>query len=158
MNRKAGLVITRLELMSWNKKINYQEDYSRRINLRFSCVQELLSGETLEQTAMLVMKLLEESLQIPSVKIERAHRVGLKTPSRSRVIINNFYKQIRNLTVPESEYKFIESLSSTNVNATFSILSLNIRSIPTNLQQFAEPVLACSNIHFDVLGFFLNET
>ena len=67
--------------------------------------------------------------------------------------VNNFYKQTRNLNVPESEYMFIDSLSSTNVNATFSILSLNIRSIPTNLQQFADTVLACSNIHFDVLGF-----
>ena len=69
-------------------KINYQEDYSRRNNLRFSGVQELLSGETWEQTAMLVIKLLDEKLQLSSVKI--AHRVGLKTSSRPRVIVARF--------------------------------------------------------------------
>ena len=73
-------------------RINYQEDYSRRNNLRISGIQEQAGGETWEQTASKVSKLLEDKLQLPSVNLERAHRVGPSTTSHPRAIVVRFEK------------------------------------------------------------------
>lgn len=74
------------------QRVNYQEDYSRRRNLRFSGVHEFSEGETWEQTAASVTKILDEKLQLPKVELERAHRVGPMNPSRPRTIVARFVK------------------------------------------------------------------
>lgn len=74
-------------IVDLQQRVNYQEDYSRRNNLRISGIQELSGGETWEQTSVTVSKLFEETLQLPSIKLERAHRVGTITPSRPRTIV-----------------------------------------------------------------------
>lgn len=74
------------------RRLNYQEDYNRRNNLRITGIQEQ-PGETWEQTSAAVMKLLEEKLQLPPMNLERAHRVGPVDPSRPRTVVvrfNNF--------------------------------------------------------------------
>ena len=56
------------------------------------------------------------------------------------------------MTIPHSEYIFLDSFATLN-NANFNILSLNIRSIPTNLNYFADSVLTHPCIKCDVIGF-----
>ncbi|KAK3888725.1 hypothetical protein Pcinc_007200 [Petrolisthes cinctipes] len=75
------------------QRLNYQEDYNRRLNLRFSGVQELSASETWEETATLVQKLIEDKLQLPSMSLERAHRVGPVDPSRPRTVVARFEKK-----------------------------------------------------------------
>ena len=75
-----------------DQRLNYQEDYNHRLNLRFSGVQELSASETWEETATLVQKLIEDKLQLPSMSLERAHRVGPVDPSRPRTIVARFEK------------------------------------------------------------------
>lgn len=77
-------------MMELQQRVNYQEDYSRRNNLRISGIQEPSGGETWEQTSVSVSKLFEETLQLPSINLERAHRVGTITPSRPRTIVARF--------------------------------------------------------------------
>ncbi|KAK3884929.1 hypothetical protein Pcinc_010772 [Petrolisthes cinctipes] len=72
-------------------RLNYQEDYSRRNNLRISGIVEK-PGETWEETAISVSKLIEEKLQLPAVKLERAHRTGPVSPSRPRIVTARFEK------------------------------------------------------------------
>ena len=76
-------------LKNLEERCNYQEDYSRRNNLQIVGIEES-EGETWEQTAVLVTKLLEEKLQLPNVEVERAHRVGNRTDHRQRPIIARF--------------------------------------------------------------------
>ena len=59
------------------------------------------------------------------------------------------------LNVPKSDYVFLDSLSSINNNSTktTTLLSMNIRSIPTNIQSFIDLILANSCVRFDVIGF-----
>lgn len=71
-------------------RINYQEDYSRRKNLRISGIEERSGGETWEQTAATVGSLLEDKLQMPGLQLERAHRVGTRQDSRPRTIVARF--------------------------------------------------------------------
>lgn len=71
-------------------RINYQEDYSRRKNLRISGIEERSGGETWEQTAATVGSLLEDKLQLPGLQLERAHRVGTGQDSRPRTIVARF--------------------------------------------------------------------
>ncbi|KAK3853938.1 hypothetical protein Pcinc_039550 [Petrolisthes cinctipes] len=72
-------------------RLNYQEDYSRRNNLRISGIVEK-PGETWEETAISVSKLIEEKLQLPAVKLERAHRTGPVSSSRPRIVTARFEK------------------------------------------------------------------
>lgn len=71
------------------KRANYQEDYNRRNNLRITGIQEQ-AGETWEETANTVSKLLEAKLQLPPMELERAHRTGPVTPSRPRPVVVRF--------------------------------------------------------------------
>lgn len=73
------------------ERVNYHDDYSRRSNLRISGLVEQPS-ETWEQTLTSVTKFLQEKLQLPSVDLERAHRVGTATPSHPRTIVARFEK------------------------------------------------------------------
>ena len=74
------------------QRTNYQEDYSRRNNLRISGMKELLNGETWEQTARQVITLLQDKLQLPPINLERAHRVGPVGHSYPRTVIARFEK------------------------------------------------------------------
>ena len=71
-------------------RLNYQEDYSRRNNLRISGLEEPRSNETWEQTSTLVNELFTSKLQLPNMKLERAHRVGPASPSRPRTVVVRF--------------------------------------------------------------------
>ena len=74
-------------------RANYQEDYNRRNNLQITGVEEQAEGETWEQTAIIVNKLLEDKLQLPNIQLERAHRVGKRdNDHRSRPIIARFQR------------------------------------------------------------------
>lgn len=71
-------------------RLNYQEDYSRRNNVRISGVEERGASETWEQTAAAVTSLLEEKIQLPGLVVERAHRVGMRRDDRPRHIVARF--------------------------------------------------------------------
>ena len=49
------------------ERLNYQDDYSRRNNIRICSVAESSSEETWEQTAVMVSSLLADKLQLPGV-------------------------------------------------------------------------------------------
>ncbi|KAK4318554.1 hypothetical protein Pmani_010464 [Petrolisthes manimaculis] len=74
------------------QRTNYQEDYSRRNNLRISGMEELPSGETWEQTTKTVQTILEDKLQLPPTNLERAHRIGPGGHSQPRTIVVRFEK------------------------------------------------------------------
>lgn len=71
-------------------RANYQEDYSRRNNLQIIGIEERPQGETWEQTANIVGKLLQDKLQMPNIELERAHRVGRRDNNLTRPIIARF--------------------------------------------------------------------
>ncbi|KAK3882035.1 hypothetical protein Pcinc_001923 [Petrolisthes cinctipes] len=69
------------------EKINQQEDYSRRKNVRISGVEERAINETWEQTATTVTSLLGSKMQLPGVVLERAHRVGPRRDNMPRTVM-----------------------------------------------------------------------
>ena len=71
-------------------RVNLQEDYSRRNNIRISGMDEMGDGETWEQTAAEVTSLIEEKMQIPGILLERAHRVGQRRDAKPRPIVARF--------------------------------------------------------------------
>ncbi|KAK3895784.1 hypothetical protein Pcinc_000507 [Petrolisthes cinctipes] len=83
------------QIEEFERRINYKEDYNRRNNLRFTGIQEQPGGESWEETAQIVTKLLEDKLQVPTMKLERAHRTGQANPSRQRTIVARFEKSER---------------------------------------------------------------
>ena len=87
-------IIERLQskVQALEQRVNYQEDYNRRNNLRITGLQEQPRGETWEQTAANVSKLLQDKLQLPSVNLERAHRVGHGASPHPRPVIVRFEK------------------------------------------------------------------
>ena len=72
------------------ERINYQDDYSRRKNVRISGVPEPDSNETWEQTAASVTSMLQDKMQLPGLVLERAHRVGLRRDAKPRTIVARF--------------------------------------------------------------------
>lgn len=79
-----------MQIKALEDRCNYQEDYSRRNNLRVSGVAERPGGETWEQTAVLVKSLFLQQLQLSDVTIERAHRTGKPSPQGHRTIVVRF--------------------------------------------------------------------
>ena len=78
------------------KRVDYQEDYSRRNNLRIDGVGES-PREKWEVTEEKVRRILKDNLQMENVQLERVHRVGPTTPPyptgplpRPRTIIAKF--------------------------------------------------------------------
>ena len=71
------------------ERCNYNEDHSRRNNLRIVGGEEQ-HDETWEQTAIQVSKLLESKLELPNIHLERAHRVRRRFDQRSRPIVARF--------------------------------------------------------------------
>lgn len=89
-SEQKGIINTlKSRIKELERRSDYQEDYNRRNNLRFTGIQEK-QGETWEETAATVTQLLEEKLQLPAIKLERAHRTGPVTPTRHRVIVARF--------------------------------------------------------------------
>lgn len=80
---------SKLQVHELEEKVTYQEDYSRRKNLRISGLNER-GDETWEQTAAAVTSLLETKLQLPGVVLERAHRVGPRRDDRPRTVVARF--------------------------------------------------------------------
>ena len=71
-------------------RVNQQEDYSRRMNVRFIGVEENANSENWEQTAVAVNAILEDKMQLPGVVLERAHRVGPRRDNKPRTIVARF--------------------------------------------------------------------
>ena len=82
------------KLNKLNERMDYQEDYSRRNNLRFDGMDES-PYETWEQTQNKVQRLLRDKLELGTVQLERAHRVGSRFDqgaTRPRTVVARFYK------------------------------------------------------------------
>lgn len=84
------LQVSGKQVQNLEERCNWQEDYSRRLNLQFVGIEESSGGETWEQTATRVSKLLENKLELPNIELERAHRVGRSIDHRTRPIIARF--------------------------------------------------------------------
>lgn len=69
------------------QRMNSQEHYSRRNNIRIMASMNLPNGETWKQTATQVLTLLQDKLQLPHMKIERAHRGGLVGQSFPQAVV-----------------------------------------------------------------------
>lgn len=75
-----------------NDRLDYQEDYSRRNNLRFDGVEEK-PNETWEETEDRIQRVLRDKLNLGAVRLERAHRVGPRVPlgsNRPRTVVARF--------------------------------------------------------------------
>ncbi|KAK3868160.1 hypothetical protein Pcinc_026420 [Petrolisthes cinctipes] len=72
------------------ERINYQEDYSRKKNVRISGVEERDGNETWEQLVKTVTSLLQDKLQLEGLELERAHRVGARRDAKPRTIVARF--------------------------------------------------------------------
>lgn len=90
IENKATIDFLKLKVEELERRSNYQEDYNRRNNLRITGIREQPGGETWEETAKIVSELLEEKMQLPSMKIERAHRTGPIAASRPRTVVARF--------------------------------------------------------------------
>ncbi|KAK3871051.1 hypothetical protein Pcinc_023786 [Petrolisthes cinctipes] len=72
------------------ERINYQEDYSRKKNVRISGVEVRDGNETWEQSVKTVTSLLQDKLQLEGLELERAHRVGARRDAKPRTIVARF--------------------------------------------------------------------
>lgn len=75
-------------------RVDYHEDYSRRNNLRFDGIEEK-NNETWEETQETVQRILRDKLDMGSVELERAHRVGPRPSpgvARPRTVVVRFTK------------------------------------------------------------------
>lgn len=69
--------------------------------------------------------------------------------------VDNFLINTRHLSIPESNYLFLNDTQDdmTEIVNSFTVLSLNIRSIPKNLQLFIDLYLSDSKRPIDIMGF-----
>ena len=107
------------------QRVNYQEGYSRRNNLRITGLQEQQVSETWEQTATNVSKILQDKLQLPSVKFERAHWMGSAASPHPRAIVVRFEK----FSDREAAIRSVQKLKGTEIyiNEDLCPASLDIR-------------------------------
>ena len=80
-------------IQKMERSIDYQENQSRRCNLRFDGVSEV-DDETWEQTEKNVRREMKTALELPeaqlhAIKVERAHRTG-GPGTRARTIVVKF--------------------------------------------------------------------
>lgn len=114
-----------LKVKDLDERVIYQEDYSRRNNLRISGLEER-PNETWEQTSAAVTSLLETKLQLPGVVLERAHRVGPHRDDKPRTIVARFTRYgDRDAAIRRGRY-----LKGTNIflNEDMSPASLAIKN------------------------------
>ena len=75
MKTMADDLQTSMRILNYLEALcNYQDDYSRCNNLQIVGMEENLKGETWEQTAMKVTKLLEKKFELLGLHLERAHQ------------------------------------------------------------------------------------
>ena len=74
------------KLAECEARLNYQDDQSRRNNIRISGLPED-ANETWEITQQKVAALLKDRLEVPDAEIERAHRTGKRSGSKPRVVV-----------------------------------------------------------------------
>ncbi len=87
---KKSEFVVKLDMLQ--SRTYYQEDYSRRNNLRFDGLDES-PNETWEETQVKIQQLLRDKLEIGTIQLERAPRVGSKFSStRPRTIVARFSK------------------------------------------------------------------
>ena len=68
--------------------------------------------------------------------------------------INELFTHYRHFNVPKSEYIFLDNFSlPINNSNIITLLNMNIRSIPRNIQTFTDTILNNISTKFDVLGF-----
>ncbi|KAK3892984.1 hypothetical protein Pcinc_003163 [Petrolisthes cinctipes] len=79
---KEDLQASNKLVMELEERCNYLEDHSRRNNLQIVGLEERPEGETWEQTAVPVSKLLKNKLELPNLQMERAHRTKLVIKQR----------------------------------------------------------------------------
>ncbi|KAK3893781.1 hypothetical protein Pcinc_002416 [Petrolisthes cinctipes] len=116
LNKEKQVAVEELQsrVAELNHQLNYQEDYTRHNNLRISGLKEQPIGETWEQTAVNVSKILEDKLQLPSVNLERAHRVGpaaAAASSHPRAVVVRF----RNFSDREAAIRNASKLKGTGI-------------------------------------------
>lgn len=85
------LLVSDSVIKGLEERCNYQEDYSRRKNLKINGIEEA-DRETWEQSTARVSKLLEERLQLPNIELERVHRVGQRHNNQARPLIARFVR------------------------------------------------------------------
>lgn len=90
-NLTDQLTKSRSALGDLEDRANYQEDYNRRNNLHITGIEEQ-QGETWEQTAVQVKKIIENKLQLPGIELERANRVGPRRESGPRPVVVRFLR------------------------------------------------------------------
>lgn len=73
-----------------NGRVNYQEDCNRGNDIRISGIAEQQHRETWKVTAVQVSTLLQDKLQVPPTKIERAHRVGSLGNPKPKTMVARF--------------------------------------------------------------------
>ena len=79
----------RKQIQSYESRLDYLDDQSRRNNLRIVGIPEEV-GENWEKCQVKVSKIIKEEVNISQANIERAHRVGKVTSQRCRDIIAKF--------------------------------------------------------------------
>ena len=93
-NCKEKLRNIQNELENLTDKADDLENRSRRNNLCFEGIPEESENrkETWAEAEMKVMKIMEEQLQLPvrDIKVERAHRVGVRKTTKPRAIVVKF--------------------------------------------------------------------
>ena len=102
------------------ERMDYQEDYSRRKNLRFSGIQES-QNETWEESQEKIQRLLRDNLNMGEVGLERAHRVGPRNrqdESRPRTIVARF----KNFNDRQGALRSCETLISSSMKICVSRL------------------------------------
>lgn len=110
-NLLVQLDSTNEKVKQLHDKVNYQEDYSRRNNIRIYGIEEQGSSETWEQTAAAVTSLLEQKMELPGMELERAHRVGERRDGKPRPIIARFSRYRER----EAVMRNVKKLKGTNI-------------------------------------------
>ena len=115
----------KIEIMSLNRQVAKQEDYSRRNNIRIEGIDEE-KQETWEQTQHKVNKLMKEKMKLENIQVEYAHRIKNKTNSKGpRTIIARLHHDTDKSTTMKNSHK----LKGTRIyiNEDLSEYTLNIR-------------------------------
>lgn len=77
----------------------------------------------------------------------------LEDKYNSDLHVNNSSVFSKYYNIPKSDYVFLDSLYCDGNDNIITLLNMNIRSVPTNLQLFVDSILVSSCVKFDILGF-----